>query len=367
MPRPARAPDRRRGSGHGGGLRDAWAGGDYKRGELDDNAAGPSAAGGEDGSGAAASSGTSSASSGSDAGPTGRFEAGAEVRLKLTRVRGRPGKRTHRPPIWRLVFFLFFPHFFNLLLTLSSFFVPSLLQAVPLAMWDLGQCDRKRCTGARLVRQGDVRELRLGQPWPGVVLTPAGAHVVSSADADLIARRGLAVVDCSWARLGDVPFAKTRGAAPRLLPWLLAANPVNYGRPSRLSCAEALAAALHIAGRPRAAAAVLARFKGGHAFFALNAELLAAYAAADGPAGVLAVQAAWMEGLAATAAARGAAKEASAKAGGDYLDAADLPTSSSDEEEEEEEEGEGEDDGGRRGTQEEEEAVVAALEELNTA
>lgn len=75
-----------------------------------------------------------------------------------------------------------------------------------LAMWDLGQCDKKRCTGTKLVRQQVVSELRLGIPFPGVILSPNGKSCVSNDDKELIGVKGLAVVDCSWNKLDEVPF-----------------------------------------------------------------------------------------------------------------------------------------------------------------
>ena len=126
--------------------------------------------------------------------------------------------------------------------------------------------------------------------FPGVVLTPSGKRSVSAADRDIISRAGLCVVDCSWARLDDVPFSRLRGGEPRLLPFLVAANPVNYGKPTKLSCVEAIAAALYIVGLPRLARRVLAKFHWGLHFLELNDELLNAYAACSDGAEVVATQ-----------------------------------------------------------------------------
>ncbi|CAN0019036.1 unnamed protein product, partial [Phaeothamnion confervicola] len=177
-------------------------------------------------------------------------------------------------------------------------------------MWDFEQCDPKRCTGRKLCRLGVVQEMALGAPFSGLVLSPEGEKIVSPQDKGIVERLGISVIDCSWARLEEIPFRQMRRGHARLLPFLVAANPVNYGRPFKLSCAEALAATLYIVGRPEEARALLDRFGWGPEFFKVNAAALDAYAACSDGAGVVAAQAAYLATCKAEAAARRAERDA---------------------------------------------------------
>jgi pre-rRNA-processing protein TSR3 len=75
-----------------------------------------------------------------------------------------------------------------------------------------------------------------------------------------------------------------------MLPLLLAANPVNWGKPSKLTTAEALATILFLIGREQQARQVLGAFRWGERFFELNKEPLEAYAAAKSSAELVALQ-----------------------------------------------------------------------------
>ena len=107
--------------------------------------------------------------------------------------------------------------------------------------------------------------------------------------------KGLSVIDCSWARLAEIPFHQMRAGHHRLLPFLVAANTVNYGKPSKLSCAEAAAAALYICGFVDASKAVLNEFGWGKEFLRLNEELLELYRTSSDADDVVQRQNQWLE------------------------------------------------------------------------
>lgn len=147
-----------------------------------------------------------------------------------------------------------------------------------LAMWDFDHCDPKRCSGKKLERLGLIKSLRVGQKFQGVIVTPNGKSVVCPNDKEIVEQFGVAVVECSWARLEEVPFNKIGGKHERLLPYFVAANPVNYGRPMKLNCVEAVAACLAIVGHQDWAFELLQNFSWGPTFLEINKELLEMYA-----------------------------------------------------------------------------------------
>ena len=164
------------------------------------------------------------------------------------------------------------------------------MRPIRLLGYHAGQCDPKKCTSLKLER---FRLMTLvprpsALPRGVVLLTPKAERALSPADAPRAEKRGLAVVDVSWKR-GAFPAVPQ--TTPRALPFLLAANPVNYGKPFLLSSVEALAAALVIFRREAEARAILDKFSWGEQFLALNREPLAAYAIAEDSAAVVAAQA----------------------------------------------------------------------------
>jgi pre-rRNA-processing protein TSR3 len=157
-------------------------------------------------------------------------------------------------------------------------------------MWDFDHCDPKRCSGRKLSRAGVILDLKVGQKFAGIVLSPNGHGSVSPKDKDIVAAYGIAVVDCSWARIEEVPFDKIKSPHERLLPYLVAANPVNYGKPSKLNCVEALAACCFITGLDKQGHELLDHFGWGHAFYEINSELFEIYSSCSDAAGVVKAQ-----------------------------------------------------------------------------
>ncbi|KAK6198130.1 uncharacterized protein RJT21DRAFT_54879 [Scheffersomyces amazonensis] len=164
-----------------------------------------------------------------------------------------------------------------------------------LAMWDFDHCDPKRCSGKKLERLGLIKNLRVGQKFAGIIVSPNGKSIVCPNDLEIVEENGAAVVECSWARLDEVPFNKIGGKHERLLPYLVAANPVNYGRPWRLNCVEALAACFAIVGHLDWAEMLLENFSWGLTFLKINEELIQVYQKCTDSESITKAQDEWLE------------------------------------------------------------------------
>ena len=163
---------------------------------------------------------------------------------------------------------------------------------VRLTIYHAKQCDPKRCTGLKLKRHGLARVVTSIRflPRRAIILNPFGKIAFSPADRQRIRDFGLAALDCSWEHAQKVLSTHVKGTS-RCLPILLAGNPTNYAKATKLSTVEALAGALYIAGFREEAKKVLSIFVWGHTFLELNADLLEAYAGAKDSTEIVKMQA----------------------------------------------------------------------------
>ena len=164
--------------------------------------------------------------------------------------------------------------------------------SISLFVYDEHQCDPKKCTSRKMVKFNLVQELASFKniPYGSVVLWPFAEKALSREDLSNARAHGLVVLDVSWGNIDAVPKLK-KSVSPRALPYLLAANPVNWGKPLMLSSVEALAASLYILGEKEQAHAILSKFNWGEQFIVLNQEPLDRYAECATSAEVVAVQA----------------------------------------------------------------------------
>ena len=160
-------------------------------------------------------------------------------------------------------------------------------------VYHAGQCDPKKCTALKLKRHGLIEIVKRTKliPRGAIVLNPLAEKAFSPADRSRIEKYGLAALDCSWEKAQKILESSLKmGKYSRCLPYLVAANPVNYGVPTKLSTVEALSAALYIAGFKEEAKIFLSIFKWGNSFIALNKTFLELYSQAKNSKEILLIQ-----------------------------------------------------------------------------
>ncbi|AQL43192.1 hypothetical protein BV210_10890 [Halorientalis sp. IM1011] len=154
-----------------------------------------------------------------------------------------------------------------------------------------GDDDPDKCSARKLARfdLADLHRATRSTP-PGIVLNPFADRVLSPEDGVGSGARHdrLVALDCSWETAQREAFDLE--GIHRALPFLVAANPVNYGTPFELNTVEAFAGALCILGQRDHAEELLSKFTWGHTFLELNEEPLRRYAECTDSEEILDVQ-----------------------------------------------------------------------------
>ena len=139
--------------------------------------------------------------------------------------------------------------------------------------------DPRKCSAKKMAKFGFVKlENNIRKmPKDCVLLNPSAKKSLSREDQFVAENNGIIAVDCSWKNIDNsFEYLKHKNHS-RALPFVVAANPVNYGKPFKLSTIEAFATALYILDDVSLARKILNLYKWGPHFLILNKQPLEDY------------------------------------------------------------------------------------------
>ncbi len=147
-----------------------------------------------------------------------------------------------------------------------------MVRDLPLILYK-NEDDPKKCT-ARKLRRFKLAIFISRIPSNSIVLYSDSTVRLSPEDSSY---QHLVAIDVSWENVDNYHFQQS---STRSLPYMLAANPVNYGKPYKLSTVEAIAASYYIIGKRDVAIKLLQKFSWGLQFINLNENPLNDYSRA---------------------------------------------------------------------------------------
>jgi len=160
---------------------------------------------------------------------------------------------------------------------------------IRLWVYHTAEDDPKKCSARKMARFGLVNlASSMKRIPPGLILLdPFAEKSFSPEDADIACPHGILALDCSW-KTAEEQFAHASHLHhSRALPFVIAVNPVNYGKPLKLSTLEAFVTALYILGKLKQAKTLVNLYKWAPHFLTMNQEPLEEYRTAKTSADII--------------------------------------------------------------------------------
>lgn len=152
-------------------------------------------------------------------------------------------------------------------------------EKIRLIVYHANEDDPRKCSAKKLHKFGYVKlEYHIRKiPHDCILLNPFAEKSISKEDLKKAKEHGILAVDCSWKNAESAFYYLSKKNVSRAIPFVVASNPVNYGKPLKLSTLEAFAAALYILDFIEFAEEILRLYKWGPNFLKLNKEPLEDY------------------------------------------------------------------------------------------